>query len=345
MDESFSTGTTTTSSTSSSSIGIGMGGIIGIGTTKKNPSGGEPSSNWTIEELLRWSLDQYRTSIISQTSFNIAALQTQCENECDDVKKLHEMALQLKMNDNNAAVAKESGATAGVASAAVRRREEENVNPQVDHVHKSTTMTTTTRKAMTATTTTITTAAKNNSAAVIGDTTDTATTHSTTSSTAITTTATTNNITVPNVTASTASASTTEPIGTNYSIEVIFTSGPHSSSSTPYILHPTLHTPCLIGRSKGKKFIKNGISLYKDQEVSTTHGKFIVEEKKNYSTNNGSESGSGGGALLSFYYVDVGSTNGTMHNGTVLEPNTKLLLVNGMELKIGNSTLMIRLGM
>ena len=261
------------------------------------------------------------------------------------MKKLHEMALQLKMNDNNAAVAKESGATAGVASAAVRRREEENVNPQVDHVHKSTTMTTTTRKAMTATTTTITTAAKNNSAAVIGDTTDTATTHSTTSSTAITTTATTNNITVPNVTASTASASTTEPIGTNYSIEVIFTSGPHSSSSTPYILHPTLHTPCLIGRSKGKKFIKNGISLYKDQEVSTTHGKFIVEEKKNYSTNNGSESGSGGGALLSFYYVDVGSTNGTMHNGTVLEPNTKLLLVNGMELKIGNSTLMIRLGM
>jgi pSer/pThr/pTyr-binding forkhead associated (FHA) protein len=55
------------------------------------------------------------------------------------------------------------------------------------------------------------------------------------------------------------------------------------------------------------------------------------------------EMGSENGRALSFYYMDVGSTNGTTHNGTSLEPNTKLILVNGMELKIGNSTLMIRL--
>ena len=109
------------------------------------------------------------------------------------------------------------------------------------------------------------------------------------------------------------------------------TQGPHKSQT--FLLRPTIGTPCLIGRSKGKKFIKNGISLYKDQEVSTTHGKFILE------TNNSSSSGES-----TYYFMDVGSTNGTVYNAQNLVPNERLELVNGMELKVGNSVLRIVLG-
>ena len=340
MDESFSTATTSSSSICGN----------GIGTAQKiaPPSSGSPTDNWTIEELLRWSLEKYRTSVISQTSSCIAALKTQCEKECDDVKKLHEVALELKRNDSNAAAAvadKEGSAprSASAAASGVGRGEEENVNPQVDHVQKSTTTTKAMTAATTTTTTTMTTAAKN-STAVIGDTT------AAQSTTSFTTNTINSNTVIRNITVPTASsASTTEPIGTNSiaTIAVTFTSGPHASP-TPYTLHPTLDTPCLIGRSKGKKFVKNGISLHKDQEVSTTHGKFMVEETTtsrtaSTTTTTKNEMGSENGRALSFYYMDVGSTNGTTHNGTSLEPNTKLLLVNGMELKIGNSTLMIRL--
>ncbi len=98
-----------------------------------------------------------------------------------------------------------------------------------------------------------------------------------------------------------------------------------------------------MGRSKGKKFVTNGISLFKDQEVSTTHGKVIVEEeeeeeKKEYSTTRMNS------PRLLFYFVDVGSTNGTFYNGIALEPHQRLLLENDMELRVGNSVLKIVLG-
>merc|ERR1712216_1031479 len=41
-------------------------------------------------------------------------------------------------------------------------------------------------------------------------------------------------------------------------IEVHMTSGPHTPSK--YLLRPRPGQPCLLGRSKGKKFIKNGVS-------------------------------------------------------------------------------------
>ena len=131
-------------------------------------------------------------------------------------------------------------------------------------------------------------------------------------------------------------------------IEVQVTVGPHTSST--FILRPKPGAPCLVGRSKGKKFTKNGISLHKDQEVSTTHGKFLVEGstgglayQTTNSNNENNEDGSGGG--LEFYFIDVGSTNGTIYNNDkVLVPNERLLLCNGMELKVGNSVLKIILG-
>ncbi|KAL7448015.1 hypothetical protein ACHAXS_000122, partial [Conticribra weissflogii] len=111
-------------------------------------------------------------------------------------------------------------------------------------------------------------------------------------------------------------------------IEILVTSGPHAHAK--FLLRPKPGTPCYIGRSKGKKFVKNGISLSKDAEISTTHGKFLVE--------------AGLGRLdPTFYFVDVGSTNGTFLEGDQLEPEKLVKLTEGMELRVGTSNLKIML--
>jgi hypothetical protein len=148
-------------------------------------------------------------------------------------------------------------------------------------------------------------------------------------------------------------------------ITIQITVGPHAPST--YTIHPKPNTPCVIGRSKGKKFTKNGISLYKDQEVSTTHGKFLVvmEESANEEVlldddvdddnDNADDNGAAAVAGASnsssrmkilrprYYYIDVGSTNGTMYNGVALVPNVKLELKHGMEIKVGNSLLQMEI--
>ena len=315
MDESFSTTTSISSST----------GGGGAATAKVLPPAGDPNDNWTIEELLRWSLEQYRSKVIEQTASNIASLRAQCENECEDVLKLHEEAVQLMMSakNNTKLGEKEDAAVAGGGSTSsnyTRRRGEENTNPQVDHAQRPTTT-----KAAAATTAT---------AIVIGDM-DNSNPTTACPTAAISTTAGSATFTGTSNNTNNTSA---DPIAAG-TIEVTVTVGPHSS--TTYTLHPTIDAPCLVGRSKGKKFVKNGISLFKDQEVSTTHGKFIVEMKEN-------DKMSGGGGSSSsppvFYFVDVGSTNGTVYNGVALVPHQRLLLENGMELKVGNSVLKVLLG-
>ena len=89
------------------------------------------------------------------------------------------------------------------------------------------------------------------------------------------------------------------------------------------------------------------MSLHKDQEVSTTHGKFIIEggglsqHDKDDEEEGGGASGGGGGGTTKFYFIDVGSTNGTVYKGEPLEPNFRLELQPGMELKVGNSIMKI----
>ncbi len=233
-----------------------------VASTSKFPAG-EPSNEWTIEELLRWSLDQYHNKAIEQTSQNIDSLKRQCEKECEDVLTLHEMAVDMAN--------KNSGSNNGGEAS-----QEENFNPQ--STEQGNDMQSDTK---------------------------------------------------PSASASAAAAA--KPTSTTIEIQV--TLGPHSSSK--YLLRPKPGTPCLLGRSKGKKFIKNGVSLHKDQEVSTTHGKFIIE---------GGGLSNEGGEGPKFYFVDVGSTNGTVYNGGQLEHNVRLLLKDGMELKVGNSVLKIVLG-
>lgn len=103
-------------------------------------------------------------------------------------------------------------------------------------------------------------------------------------------------------------------------VNVEITSG-HYAGST-YTLTPKARQPCWVGRSQGKKFKDRGISLPKDLEISTTHGKFELV----------------GGKL---HYTDTGSTNGSKVHGEDLAPDTPLFLEDGIELVLGQSVLKI----
>mmetsp|Transcript_25323 Transcript_25323/g.39294 ORF Transcript_25323/g.39294 Transcript_25323/m.39294 type:complete len:276 (-) Transcript_25323:179-1006(-) len=258
-------------------------------TKKKYPTQTPPNDTWTIEQLLHWSLDQYHSAAISRTNSHLEALKAQCENECEDVMTLHELAVgmrergELNNNDNE--------------GEQVESREEENADPQQQQL-------------------------------VEGD--YNSSNHLKPTSTSAAATNSTNTTSKPKSTTITNTSTLTITILT----------GPHESQT--YKLQPKHTQPCLIGRSKGKKFLRNGISLSKDQEVSTTHGKFSIEQQEQ--VDNDSSSNSGGGVQNKFYYTDVGSTNGSTVGEARLEPNVRIEIEEGMDLRVGNSALKIEFG-
>lgn len=103
-------------------------------------------------------------------------------------------------------------------------------------------------------------------------------------------------------------------------INIKITEGPYEGKE--FQLSPKSNAPCMIGRSTGKKYRDRGISLPKDGEVSTTHGKFEILKGK-------------------AYYTDTGSTNGTYLDGIQLEETTPYLLREGSVLSIGGCVLVI----
>jgi hypothetical protein len=320
----------------------------------------EPNSTWTIEQLLHWSLDQYHNIAMNRTATHIDALRSQCENECTDIMTLHEVAVSMKERgelmdeDNDEEVEGEEGGRAAEGVGEKKAGQQrvvrgENANPQQkkmknDDNDKQMTMMTTS-------------SVSSNIASSGGDvTTNSTLTHQTT------------NIQQQSSSSSNIKLkSSSSTPSTPTTLQITITSGPHTHQT--YHLIPKPSQPCLIGRSKGKKFIKNGVSLNKDQEVSTTHGKISVEHV--YLDGSGN-----GGMQTKFYYTDVGSTNGTTlansnnnnsnsggesgggeeggsDNNLRLEPNVRMEIPmnsaeeggeeggGGVELRLGNSTLKI----
>jgi hypothetical protein len=91
---------------------------------------------------------------------------------------------------------------------------------------------------------------------------------------------------------------------------------------TSYDLQPKTKLYAWVGRSQGKKFRDKGISLVKDLEVSTTHGRFESRGSK-------------------FVYVDTGSTNGSRFGHLDIEPNKPLELQTGMEITVGQTVMRV----
>jgi hypothetical protein len=109
-------------------------------------------------------------------------------------------------------------------------------------------------------------------------------------------------------------------------IRIDIMSGPYIGKF--FMIKPTIRSACLIGRSTSKKFKEKGMSLPKDGEISTSHGKFEKIDKE-------------------FYYIDTGSTNGSRlkESGYEIPSHEPILLPKGniTELIIGASTLQIQI--
>ena len=142
-------------------------------------------------------------------------------------------------------------------------------------------------------------------------------------------------------TTTTTSARTTTT--NSFALHVDVVEGEHTGKT--FDINISMDKEAWIGRSRGKKFKDGkGISLYKDLEVSTTHGKFMV---------------TGNGQVC---FVDTGSSNGTrvlvqpnnhnnhnnnnnMNNGDEidykLEADVSFPLITGTQLLCGQSRLQI----
>ena len=92
-----------------------------------------------------------------------------------------------------------------------------------------------------------------------------------------------------------------KPIAGPRAVTMVATTGPHKGIAFKMTVGAAA---CFVGRSGGKKFREKGISLPKDNEVSTTHAKIELKNDE-------------------IVLVDVGSTNGTSVDGEPIEVVTK----------------------
>ena len=108
-------------------------------------------------------------------------------------------------------------------------------------------------------------------------------------------------------------------------------SGPYSGTAFTLRLAPGKQSAvAMIGRSTGKKFRENGVSLPKDGEVSTTHARVELAR----------EHAAGAPALV---VVDADSTNGTSVDGVALAPGAPVALRPGATLRVGVTDLQVEI--
>ncbi|KAJ1461114.1 hypothetical protein M885DRAFT_507705 [Pelagophyceae sp. CCMP2097] len=112
-----------------------------------------------------------------------------------------------------------------------------------------------------------------------------------------------------------------EPQHASFILTLIATAGPHAGATFRLNVSPSQEA--LIGRSSGKKFRDNGISLPKDDEVSTTHAKIVIDR----------------GELA---LVDVGSTNGTVFDGEAALESKSYPLTIDSKMIFGESAFDVR---
>jgi FHA domain len=123
-------------------------------------------------------------------------------------------------------------------------------------------------------------------------------------------------------------AAAVAPLGT---VHVDIVAGPYQGKK--FTLKVTSRAPRLVGRSQSKNFRDKGISLSKDLEVSTSHGKFVLIKDK-------------------LYFVDTESTNGTLvsqrgdsssSDNEQMEPNEPYPLSTGTMITCGQTVMKITL--
>ena len=106
--------------------------------------------------------------------------------------------------------------------------------------------------------------------------------------------------------------------------------GPYAGTTFTLKLVPGKQQAVMIGRSTGKKFRENGVSLSKDGEVSTTHARVELAP----------EHAAGAPALV---VVDADSTNGTSVDGVALAPGAPVALRPGATLRVGVTDLQVEI--
>lgn len=105
-------------------------------------------------------------------------------------------------------------------------------------------------------------------------------------------------------------------------IRVLIVAGPYEGET--FNLQPNGRVAAFVGRSQGKKFKEKGLSLSKDLEVSTSHGKFESLGGK-------------------FYYTDIGSTNGSLIDEREIEPQKSYEIRTGQQITCGQTIMQITL--
>lgn len=116
-------------------------------------------------------------------------------------------------------------------------------------------------------------------------------------------------------------------IRASYQLNITVTSGPHKGEKFSKLVDT--NNSCHIGRSELPKFKNDGISLFKDEAVSSAHGLFEVKIDENLEDQ--------------LYYLDCHSSNGTIINEEKIEPNEYTEFSHTSKMIVGDSDLQINI--